>query len=191
MLLSLLKLILTIPFLLILPGVLFQLAIFGWKSTFGGGKISFFEKAVLTIPFSLVLVDLIILLLNRMNILIKGPVLVGAILIFCLICFAVFQSRFKKNKNKDEKNDKTEAFFDFSSWQTIFILLALVLAIFIRMAYLSDTIIPSSTDLGHHMYWAQTIINTGHLPDYGMPDFIIGEHMIFAAGESDQRSQSC
>lgn len=188
MILSLLKLVLTIPFVLILPGVFFQMAIFGLKS----GKISFFEKAVLTVPFSLILVDLIVLLLSKLNILIKGPVLVGAILVFCLACFAVFQFRFGQKKNKDKENKKparnasysdaggAEEIFDFSAWQTIFILLALVLAIFIRTAYLSDTIVPSATDMGHHMYWAQTIINTGHLPDYGMPDFIIGEHIVFA-----------
>lgn len=180
MVFSLLRLILTIPFLLVIPGVLFQLAIFGWKSASGGGKISFFEKAVLAVPLSLIIVDLIVLLLNKMNILLKGPMLVGAVLIFCLICFVVYQSRFGKKKSKKEEESEPDRIFDFSNWQVIFILLALVLAIFIRTAYLSDTIIPSATDLGHHMYWVQTIINTGHLPNYGVPDFIIGEHMIFA-----------
>ncbi|MCX6766462.1 MAG: hypothetical protein NT170_01605 [Candidatus Moranbacteria bacterium] len=181
MVIGLLKLILTIPFVLILPGVLFQWAIFGWKSAFGGRKISFFEKAVLAVPFSLIIVDLIVLLLNKLNILLKGPVLVGAILIFCLVCFAAYQLRFGKKKSKKEEESEPDKTFDFSTWQAVFILLALVLAIFIRTAYLSDTIIPSATDLGHHMYWVQTIINTGHLPNYGMPDFIIGEHMVFAA----------
>jgi len=180
MFLSFLKLILTIPFVLILPGIFFQLAIFGWKSALGGGKISFFEKAVLAVPMSLILVDLIVLLLNKLNVLIKGPVLIGAILIFCFACFAVFQIRFGQKKNEDKENKEAEGMFDFSAWQTIFVLLAIVLAIFIRTAYLSDTIVPSATDMGHHMYWAQTIINTGHLPDYGVPDFIIGEHIIFA-----------
>jgi hypothetical protein len=176
MVVSLLKLILTVPFVLILPGVLFQLAIFGWKN----GKISFFEKAVLAVPFSLIIVDLIVLLLNKFSIFLKGPVLLGAILIFCLVCFAVYQFRFGRRKRKKEEDAESDKIFDFSTWQVIFILLALVLAIFIRTAYLSDTIIPSATDLGHHMYWVQTIINNGHLPDYGVPDFIIGEHMIFA-----------
>ncbi len=176
MIFDLLKLILTIPFLLALPGFFLQLAVFGMKS----GKISFFEKAVLTVPFSLIAVDLIILLLNKLNILLNGPVIIGAVLIFCAVCFAIFQFRFGKKKNKED-DAEPEKIFDFSTWQTIFILLSIVLAIFIRTAYLSDTIVPSSTDLGHHMYWSQTIINSGHLPDYGMPDFIIGEHMIFAA----------
>jgi hypothetical protein len=166
----------------VLPGALFQLAIFGLKS----GKMSFFEKAVLSVPLSLILVDLIVLLLNKMNILLKGPVLIGAISIFCVLCFAAYQIRFGNRlvgdppeRRRPEESDK-QKIFDFSTWQAIFILLALLLAIFIRTAYLSDTIIPSATDLGHHMYWVQTIINSGHLPDYGVPDFIIGEHIVFA-----------
>lgn len=176
MTLDLIKLILSIPFLLILPGAFFQLAIFGWKNA----KISFFEKAVLAVPMSLILLDLIVMLLNKLNIPLKGPALIGAILIFCAVCFAIFQFRFGKKKEEEKEND-SEKMFDFSAWQTIFILLALVIAIFIRTAYLSDTIVPSATDMGHHMYWVQAIINTGHLPEYGMPDFIIGEHIVFAA----------
>src|SRR4030042_6047715 len=177
MFISLLKIIFTIPFVLFLPGIFFQLAIFGWKN----GKISFFEKAVLSVPLSLILVDLIVLLLNNTNILLKGPVLVGAIVILCLLCFAVYQFRFGKKKiEESEEENESEKLFQFSTWQTVFILLSIFLAIFVRVAYLSDTIVPSSTDLGHHMYWVQTIVDTGHLPNYGMPDFIIGEHIIFA-----------
>ena len=126
MVFSLLKLILTIPFVLVLPGVFFQLAIFGWKSAFGGGKISFFEKAVLAVPFSLIIVDLIVLLLNKMNILLKGPVLVGAILIFCLVCFAFFQFRFGNRllvdppeRRRTEEGDKQSSlgYLQFGSLQ--------------------------------------------------------------------------
>jgi hypothetical protein len=177
MILSLLKIILTIPFLLVLPGVFFQLALFGCKNS----RISFFEKATLTIPFSLISIDLIVLLLNRLNIVLRGPSIVASVILFCLICYGIYFWRFKKNQEKKTESEKSEKIFEFSTWQTIFILLSLLLAIFIRVAYLSDTIVPSATDLGHHMYWVQTIINTGHLPDYGMPDFIIGEHIIFAA----------
>lgn len=178
MILSLIKLILTLPFVFVLPGFFLLLAIFGWKNE----KISFFEKAVLVVPFSLILIDLIVLSLNKLGILLKGPVLMGSIAIFCLVCFAAYQFRFgkKKGEERPEIKSNSKELFQFSFWQTIFILLSLALAIFIRTAYLTDTILPSSTDLGHHMYWTETIIDSGHLPDYGMPDFIIGEHMIFA-----------
>ena len=181
MLIALLKFVLAIPFLLILPGFFLQLALFGWKSASGGEKISFFEKSILAIPLSLISIDLIVLLLNKLSVPLKGPVLIGSVFIFYLLCFAVFQFRFRKEKEEKEKKSASEKFFDFSFWQTIFILLSITLAVFIRTAYLSDTILTSSTDLGHHMYWVQTIIDSGHLPDYGMPDFIIGEHIIFAA----------
>jgi hypothetical protein len=179
MALDLIKFLLTIPFVLILPGYFFSLAVFGRSSS----KISFFERAVLVVPFSLILVDLAVLALNRMHVPIKGLVLIGAIMIICLVGFIIYQYRFKKNSKSEqeaEKHSDSESLFDFSFWQAIFILVSLVLAIFIRVSYLSDTIIPSSTDLGHHMYWVQTIINNGSLPTYGIPDFIIGEHIIFA-----------
>lgn len=181
MIFSLLKLIFTIPFVFILPGFFLLLAIFGWKSAPNMPKISFFEKAVLVVPLSIILVDFLVLALNKMCIFLNGPVLIGSILVFFLLGYIIFQFRFKKEfaKNETEENE-VQKFFDFSYWQTIFILVSLFLAIFIRTTYLSDTIIPSTTDLGHHMYWVQKIIDTGSLPNYGMPDFIIGEHIIFA-----------
>src|SRR5674476_1177284 len=36
--------------------------------------------------------------------------------------------------------------------------------------------------MGHHMYWANWLVVNHSLPTYdGMPDFIIGEHIIFGA----------
>ncbi len=83
--------------------------------------------------------------------------------------------------------------------QTLLIILILFLTIFIKTIYLQNTIFPTSTDLGHHMYWSQQISQTGKLPTYEkiklkevdgkyqltkpqpISDFIIGEHLIFSA----------
>jgi hypothetical protein len=177
MILGLIKLILTIPFVFILPGFFLLLAVFGWKNS----KISFFEKATLTVPMSIILVDFLVLALSRLNLALNGPVLIGTIVIFCLSCYIVFLVRFGKKNKKKPDGEKTERDpFEFSYWQTIFILISIFLAIFIRATYFSDTIVPSATDMGHHMFWVQQIIDTGRLPDYGMPDFIIGEHIVFA-----------
>ena len=177
MFLILLKFILAVPFIFILPGFFLLLAIFGWKNS----KISFFEKAVLVVPMSILSVDFLVLLLNRMKIIINSPVLIGTILAFSILGYVIFQYRSwnRTGKNQEEKGEIKD-FFNFSYWETIFVLISLFLAIFIRATYLSDTIVPSATDLGHHMYWSQTIVDTGRLPDYGMPDFIVGEHIIFA-----------
>jgi hypothetical protein len=60
-------------------------------------------------------------------------------------------------------------------------LLLLFLTVFIKTSYLSTAIAPTATDFGHHLYWAKTIAETHQLTSYeGMPDFIIGEHTIFA-----------
>lgn len=177
MFIPLLKLILVLPFVFFLPGFFLLLAFFGWR----GNKMTFFERSVLTVPLSIISVDLIVIFFNRIGILIKGPVLIGAILIFCFLNYAVFQIRFKNiRKNKKETESQESELFNFTTRQTVFILISIFLAVFIRTTYLSDTIVPSATDLGHHMYWSQTIVDSGRLPNYGVPDFIVGEHIIFA-----------
>jgi hypothetical protein len=177
MIIPILKLILAAPFVFFVPGFFMLLAIFGWK----GNKMTFFERASLAVPLSIIIIDLIILFLNKIGILIRGPVLIGSISIFCLICYIVFQIRFKKVQASAQENLEDAKLFNFSTWQTVFIVAAIFLAVFIRTTYLLDTIVPSATDLGHHMYWSQTIVDSGKLPSYGVPDFIIGEHIIFAA----------
>ncbi|MEA1926155.1 MAG: hypothetical protein U9M90_02825 [Patescibacteria group bacterium] len=57
----------------------------------------------------------------------------------------------------------------------------LLLAVGFRAFYISQGIMPKTTDLGHHMYWSKYIVDFSMLPEYGMPDFIIGEHIIFSA----------
>lgn len=82
--------------------------------------------------------------------------------------------------------------------RTLFLLL-FALTIFIKVLYLSNAIVPTATDLGHHLYWAKIITETRALPIYQesdvidepgnihlaaptpIADFIIGEHLPFAA----------
>ena len=82
--------------------------------------------------------------------------------------------------------------------RTVFLLL-FALTLGIKTLYLSDAIVPTATDLGHHLYWAKTIVETRALPDYQesevidepgnihiadpapIADFIIGEHLPLAA----------
>lgn len=71
-----------------------------------------------------------------------------------------------------------------------------VLLFFIKVFYLSGSILPTSTDLGHHLYWAKLTTDTQALPIYekqeivrsesgvhslsqpeAISDFIIGEHL--------------
>jgi len=75
------------------------------------------------------------------------------------------------------------------------------LMVCVKAIFLMQYTVPISTDLGHHMYWAQSIVETGELPMYEereilmvesneerhrisdsrpISDVIIGEHVIFA-----------
>lgn len=78
-------------------------------------------------------------------------------------------------------------------------LILLSLTLFIKVFYLSNAIVPTATDLGHHLYWTKTIVETHALPNYQersvidapgnihisdpkpIADFIIGEHLPIAA----------
>ena len=113
---------------------------------------------------------------------------------------SVIKSLFNLKLNQ---NSKFPA-LGWSAWggkiqNSILIILILFLTIFIKTTYLQNTIFPTSTDLGHHMYWSKQISQTGKIPIYEkiklkkingayqltnpqpIADFIIGEHLIFTA----------
>lgn len=113
--------------------------------------------------------------------------------IFVALCFSLLtykNSSFPKN---------TSSPFQFSSKQSWLFLFLVVTTILIKTIYLSNTILPTSTDLGHHLYWAKAISESGQLPFYAeqnivpdgesfrvtppepIADFIIGEHLTLAA----------
>jgi len=61
----------------------------------------------------------------------------------------------------------------------IFIGLFLV-SLLIRTVFYLPQSVPGSTDLGHHMYWTELVVQTEKFPVYDTPEVIEGEHMIFA-----------
>lgn len=86
------------------------------------------------------------------------------------------------------------------SHTTLIATLLIVLTIVIKGFYLMDTAFPTATDMGHHLYWVNKIVNTQKLQEYKkqelirndvtgaytmsapehVPDFIIGEHIPLA-----------
>jgi len=107
-----------------------------------------------------------------------------------------------KRFNRETDINKEEVSpFSFSKYQAWLFLLLIVLTFLIKTVYLSHAVLPTATDLGHHMYWSKVISETGTLPFYGkqeiettesgdyvlsddpkpIADFIIGEHLPFAA----------
>lgn len=124
-----------------------------------------------------------------------------ALFIFGTIVLSTFLSfvlrRFLSVKKAPSEREKPRSF---SRRQTLLFVTLLVLTFLLKTIYLSHAILPTSTDLGHHMYWSKLVAETGTLPVYEkqdivtdaegnyslsapepIADFIIGEHLPFAA----------
>lgn len=176
-------------FVLFLPGLSLILATRLYK------QFDSLVLFILSFASSIVSIDFLMILLGRTPLGITKVSMFAGIFLFASICAAIYLKYAKNNKQK------------FTFWREIpespiskrsllIILLILLLTIFIKTFYFKDAIFPTATDLGHHMYWTKVITTTGQLPEYaksdigadytiGSPspiaDFIIGEHLIFAA----------
>lgn len=88
----------------------------------------------------------------------------------------------------------------FTSTERLLFVILIGLTVLLKTVFLTDSGLPTATDLGHHMYWAKQIVDTGTLPTYAkreivdigdghvalsdpepISDFIIGEHLPFSA----------
>ena len=175
---------------LFLPGYVFLLTVFGKKKIFGN-----IEKLIISFAGSIILIDFLMLLLGKTGISFTRFSILATIGLFTAVCLAIYCFRKKQSEDETQENKSDK----FSKNQAVAIIAIVVLTILIKTFYLTDTILPSSTDLGHHMYWSKMISETGKIPDYvqkdiisqdgnfliGPPkpisDFIIGEHLIFSA----------
>lgn len=173
----------SLAIIMFLPGYFLLLAIFGQDEK----SISLFERFVLSFGLGLIITDFIAFAFSKAHILITATSSILGSVIFCAICFGIYKSKEETRKAVEPLKSGSTAntasnLFSFSKNQFILILLLLFLTIFIKVTYLSGTVAPTTTDLGHHTYWIKTLVETGQLPTYdGMPDFIIGEHI--ALGE--------
>jgi hypothetical protein len=192
----------TLAFILFLPGYFLLLAIEVRKKLF-----STLERFVFSFSLSIIVVDFLMIIIGKLGILFNKFSIISIIILFAALCFAIrkriqyYASRRPtdnvtlKNDEINRKNNNS----NFSKNQVILIILILFLSIFIRAIFLKSSIFPTATDLGHHMYWSKLITETHKLPVYQesdiinisdgyqisppqkIADFIIGEHLIFAA----------
>lgn len=159
-------------------------------AVFGKKYFSSLEKFVFGFASSIIIIDFLMLFIGRIKIPITRASLLLVIALFCGTCYFIYR---KKSKLHCKENVFPQKF---SKFELIAILTILFLTIFIKTIYLGNAILPTSTDLGHHMYWTKVIEKTGQLPKYEesdvtenlsisepepIADFIIGEHLVFAA----------
>ncbi len=155
----------------VLPGYFLLRVILGEKYF----NLLSLEKFLLTFVLSLASTDFLMILLNYFHIALTRQNLFLTLILWSISWFILwyFQNKKITIKQKTTKNI-------FSNRQTLNFILLFALAIFLRAIYIGDGIVPKSTDLGHHMYWANYIVTNHTLPVYD-EKFIIGEHLPFAA----------
>lgn len=183
----------SIVIILFIPGYFLLLVIWGRRRIF-----SDLEKLVLAFGLSIVSMNFLIIFIGRIGIKINALSIILLVTFFCAVCYGIYKKYTStQSSTSGFVNDSEPA--NFSKNQTVLIILILFLTIFIKTIFLSDTIFPTSTDMGHHMYWSKLVSETGRLPIYEerdiietdgnyhiseprpIADFIIGEHLIFAA----------
>ncbi len=157
---------------LFLPGYFLLLAIFGKRKIFFS-----LEVFVVSFGLGLVCLNFLFFLYAFFEIPITRFSSLAGIALFSIACFVTHKAReFPRQKKANQISED----FSFSPGRFFLILAILFLSFFIRHEYLTETISPNATDLGHHMYWSKWMAENHRLPDYeGMPDFIIGEHIVF------------
>jgi len=163
-----------VTFVLFLPGYFLLRAIFSRI-----GNFSKLEEVIISFGLGLVAIDFIFFLFDFLKIKITVFSSVSGIAIFLLATAGIFFWNKKISGTKSESKEEPKT-TKFSKQEMILLALLFLSIFFIKTVYLSGTIEPTSTDMGHHLYWAKEMADTGTLPRYeGMPDFIIGEHIVF------------
>lgn len=63
--------------------------------------------------------------------------------------------------------------------------LILVTLFFVKSFYLAGTILPTATDLGHHLYWSQVISTSHALPVYAKQDVLVSPENHYSLGDPE------
>lgn len=186
--------------LFFVPGFLLLRAFFGKK-----GTLLPFETFLFSFGMSMALLDFLMIALGKAGIL-YSPLslslgLFTSITVISGITWSI--QKFQKQKLSDAKTEtasESVSEFPFSKHQSWLFVLLITLTILIKTIYMMHAVLPTATDLGHHLYWSKLISETGTLPIYAkqeiitgadgvysvsapqpIADFIIGEHLPFSA----------
>lgn len=186
-----------LAFALFLPGWLL-LRVF-WKN-----QCSFLEESLYAFALGLTLVNALALLLDRLNVPLSPGVLITSLSMVVAVALGWITFQKKRATTYDIEHttsenspDSTNSNLSPATWTILLFILALTIGI--KAYYLVPTGLPTATDMGHHMYWAQAIVDKQSLPVYQkievatdpttgvtsltpptpIADFIIGEHIPF------------
>lgn len=180
--------------LLFVPGFLLLRTLFSKRAPF-----SSLEIGVFSFGLSVGFLDFLMILLGTWGIpfsRLSLPIgILSGLAIIVSIAFLI-----RRLRQADDGADDAAHAMPFSKRQSWLFIAILALTILIKTVYMMHAVLPTATDLGHHMYWSKLITETGRLPLYAkeeivtgidgayaisepqpIADFIIGEHLPFAA----------
>jgi len=170
--------------------VMFRLFFTSQRSAF------FIETLILSFVLGITLVDFLMLLMDKIGISQNGFTIAFPLIGIPALGGALWYRKHRQIPLLDEAHSRP--FLKSKIERTLFFTL-FALTLFLKTLYLSNAIIPTATDLGHHLYWAKSITETHRLPVYQerevidqpenirlsdpapIADFIIGEHLPLAA----------
>ncbi len=163
--------------------------------------ITALERAVYSFALGIGSLDFSMIALGTAGLELSGPVTLAALFVFpcsALAVRSVFDTSARRNRKRP--SHPTPGRIRFTSPERKLFLLLFGLTLLLKTIFLAEAGLPTATDLGHHMYWSKMIVETERLPDYSkreivgngnghvslsdpepIADFIIGEHLPFAA----------
>ncbi|HHH12458.1 MAG TPA: hypothetical protein ENJ77_01125, partial [Candidatus Moranbacteria bacterium] len=160
-----------------------------------GHALTPLEKIVLSPVFGLVFVNFAVLAAGASGVSIDRDL---ALFIPSLALLFPLSTRLFRSFDRQEKKEDFPSSLLLETRAAILAGLIIASALLTKTVFLGNTIFPTATDLGHHLFWVQKIISEEKLPVYqkqkistngeeislGQPepiaDFIIGEHIPFA-----------
>ncbi len=177
-------------FLFFLPGYFLLRALFVKKYPFTP-----LETLLISTASSLTIVDIIMLVLDRFSFPLNGFNICASVIFLIAIFVGVIRT-INKDWNWKGFFGNNQKSYSLGKKHLLLVISIIAITVFIKASYLTDSVLPSSTDLGHHMYWSKLItvshklpiyqetdvdIESGKLETVPIADFIIGEHLPFAA----------
>lgn len=181
----------TLALAFFLPGWLLLRVLFGQRFTL-------LEESLYAFALGLTSVDALVLLLHRFHFSLTFTSLALTFALFTLILGGVFFWQ-KQHLAHSSTSSENHLSTDLSSLAWLLLLGMLAVTIILKAYYLVPAGLPTATDMGHHMYWSQSIVSQHTLPTYQksevvsdattglstiapptpIADFIIGEHIPF------------
>lgn len=191
----------SILFLAALGGMLFVPGYVLMRMCFPVQAFASLERIILAPALSFVIMTLALIITDRLGAPLDrtAAILTTASVIAVCCATGVIVRRFTRRRAA-HTTSPANRLFHLTPLHTILLAALIILTVGIKGYYLVNTVFPTSTDLGHHLYWVAKAIHDHALPHYtaqeitaladghydfgtpvAMPDFIVGEHAVLAA----------